>query len=87
VGSNVHEQLKNVHTNSIQKGPQERSSGLSHLKMCGVVSCTTRNERKKGACHTVALPFKLKTYLKAKEELWKLKYILPCKKYNVQKIL
>jgi hypothetical protein len=25
-------------------------------------------------CHTVALPFTLKKYLKAKEELWKLKY-------------
>jgi hypothetical protein len=24
-------------------------------------------------------------YLKAKEKLWKLKYISPCKKYNVQK--
>jgi hypothetical protein len=28
----------------------------------------------KGVCHTVALPFTLKMYLKAKEELWKLKY-------------
>jgi hypothetical protein len=35
--------------------------------------------------HTVALPFTLKPYLKAKEEeLWKLKYFtLP--KYNLQK--
>jgi hypothetical protein len=30
---------------------------------------------KQGMCHTVALPFTLKFYLKAKEELWKLKYI------------
>jgi hypothetical protein len=30
----------------------------------------------KGVCHTVALPFTLKCYLnKAKEELWKLKYL------------
>jgi hypothetical protein len=30
---------------------------------------------KQGECHTVALPFTLKKYyLKAKEELWKLKY-------------
>ncbi len=28
----------------------------------------------KGVCHTVALPFTFKKYLKAKEELWKLKY-------------
>ncbi len=28
---------------------------------------------KQGVCHTMALPFTLK-YLKAKEELWKLKY-------------
>jgi hypothetical protein len=28
----------------------------------------------KGVSHTVALPFTLKKYLKAKEELWKLKY-------------
>jgi hypothetical protein len=27
-----------------------------------------------GLCHTMALPFTLKKYLKAKEELWKLKY-------------
>jgi len=30
-------------------------------------------------CHPVALPFYIKKYLKAKEELWKLKYISPCK--------
>jgi hypothetical protein len=32
----------------------------------------------------VALPFTLKKYLKAKEKLWKLKY-LTMKKYNLQK--
>jgi hypothetical protein len=32
-------------------------------------------------CNIVALPLTLKSmYLKAKEELWKLKYISPCKK-------
>jgi hypothetical protein len=37
-------------------------------------------------CHTVALPFTLKEYLKAKEELWKLKYFtMP--KHNLQKVL
>ncbi len=30
-------------------------------------------------CHTMALPFYIKKYLKANEELWKLKYISPCK--------
>jgi hypothetical protein len=69
VGSNVHEQLKNLHTNRIQKDPEERSSGLSHPKMCGVVSCTTKIERKKGAFHTVALPFTLKPYLKGKRRI------------------
>jgi hypothetical protein len=41
---------------------------------------------KQGVCHTVALPFTLKRYLKAKEELWKLKYFT-MQKYNLQKIL
>jgi hypothetical protein len=35
-------------------------------------------------CHTGALPFTLKKYLKAKEELWKLKYFT-IQKYNLQK--
>jgi hypothetical protein len=39
-----------------------------------------------GACHTMALPFTLKKYLNAKEELWKFKYF-PMQKYNLQKIL
>jgi hypothetical protein len=30
--------------------------------------------RKQGMCDTMALPFTLKKYFKAKEELWKLKY-------------
>jgi hypothetical protein len=34
----------------------------------------------------VALPFTLKKYLNAKEELWKLKYFT-MQKYNLQKIL
>jgi hypothetical protein len=37
-----------------------------------------------GVCHTVALPFYIKKkYLKAKEELWKLKYFT-MQKYNLQ---
>ncbi len=39
---------------------------------------------KQGVCHTVALPFLPKKYLKnAKEELWKLKYFT-IQKYNLQ---
>jgi hypothetical protein len=34
----------------------------------------------------MALPFKIKTYLRAKEELWKLKHFT-MQKYNLQKIL
>jgi hypothetical protein len=38
----------------------------------------------KGVCHTMALPFTIKKYLKAKEEeLWKLKYFT-MQKYNLQ---
>jgi hypothetical protein len=36
---------------------------------------------KQGVCHIVALPFTLKKYLKAKEELWKFKYFT-MQKYN-----
>jgi hypothetical protein len=41
---------------------------------------------KQGVRHTVALPFALKKYFKAKEELWKLKYFT-FQKYNLQKNL
>jgi hypothetical protein len=41
---------------------------------------------KQGVCHNVALPFTLKKYHKAKEELGKLKYFT-MQKYNVQKIV
>jgi hypothetical protein len=41
---------------------------------------------KQGVSHTMALPFTIKKYLKAKEELWKLKYIT-MQKYNLQIIL
>jgi hypothetical protein len=39
-----------------------------------------------GVCHTVALPFTLKSVLRQKEELWKLKYFT-MQKYNLSKIL
>jgi hypothetical protein len=37
-------------------------------------------------CHTAALPFTLKKYLNAKEDLWKLKYFT-LQKYNLGKFL
>ncbi len=37
-----------------------------------------KKQRTRGVCHTGVLPFYIiKIYLKAKEELWKLKYISP----------
>jgi hypothetical protein len=45
----------------------------------------TSQEEEQGVCHnTVALPFTLKKYLKAKEELWKPKYFT-MQKYNLLK--
>jgi hypothetical protein len=41
---------------------------------------------KQGVCHTVGVPFTLKGYVTAKEELWKLKY-LTMQKYNLYKFL
>jgi hypothetical protein len=41
---------------------------------------------KQGVCHIVALPFTIKMYLKAKKELWKLKYFT-MQKCNVPKNL
>jgi hypothetical protein len=40
-----------------------------------------------GVCHTAALPIYIKKYLKAKEELWKLKYFTIQKYINLPKIL
>jgi hypothetical protein len=48
--------------------------------------CLVHFPRGQGVCHTVVLPFTLKRYLKAKEELWKLKYFT-LQKNNFQKIL
>jgi hypothetical protein len=39
----------------------------------------------KGMCHTMALPFTFKKYLKAKEELWKLKLFHHAKIYQSSK--
>jgi hypothetical protein len=47
------------------------------------MSSTYQQQR---VCHTMALPFTLKKYLKAKEELWKLKYFT-MQKHNLSEIL
>jgi hypothetical protein len=45
---------------------------------------TFSSQIQQGMCHTAALPFTLRKYLKAKEELWKLKYFtMP--KHNLHK--
>jgi hypothetical protein len=45
-----------------------------------------KKKKNQGVCYTVALPFTLEGYLKANEELWKLKSF-SMQKYNLQKIL
>jgi hypothetical protein len=42
---------------------------------------------KQGVCHTLALLFILKRYLKAKEELWKFEYFTMQKYKSSKKIL
>jgi hypothetical protein len=51
-----------------------------------IVTCPSSSKAKfkQGVCHTVALPFTIKKYLKAKEELWKFIYFT-MQKYNLQK--
>jgi len=44
-------------------------------------------QREQWVCHIVTLPFTLKKYVKAKEELWKFKYFTMQKKKNLPKIL
>jgi hypothetical protein len=57
-------------------------SGSTHNLTCssGLVL------QQQGVCHTVAFPFALKSHLKAKEELRKLKYFT-MQIYNLQKVL
>jgi hypothetical protein len=49
-----------------------------------IIQCYSHKQR---VCHTAALPFTLKRYLKSKEELWKLKYFTMHKYINLLKIL
>ncbi len=43
-----------------------------------------KNTTEQGVCHTMALPFTLKSVFKAKEVLWKFKYFT-MQKHNLQK--
>jgi hypothetical protein len=52
----------------------------------GGLNVTKQNKTKQGMCHTMALPFTLKSIFKAKEELWKFKYFSPCKNIIFKKI-
>jgi hypothetical protein len=50
-------------------------------------ACKLSTIQTKGYVTTVALPFTLKKYLKAKEELWKLKYFTIAKLYLIFKTI
>jgi hypothetical protein len=50
-----------------------KNSYWLHLFFKGIFF-NQKKKKKQGVCHTVALPFYIKKYLKAKEELRKLKY-------------
>jgi hypothetical protein len=43
-----------------------------------------KQEKTRGVCHAMALPFTLQSILRQKEELWKFKYFT-MQKYNLQK--
>jgi hypothetical protein len=55
------------------------------VKLPDVCKVTSKcNTKTRGVSHSVALPFYIQNYLKAKEELWKFKYST-MQKYNPQK--
>jgi hypothetical protein len=67
--------------NQIVVGEILRSSYITSLMIC-----LHSPSQKQGVCHTGGLAIYTKKYLRAKEELWKLKYFT-MQKYNLQKIL
>jgi hypothetical protein len=70
--------LTNAKLKSSPRHPMQTGAGeLDYNLPC-------HNTNKQGVCHTVALPFTLKKYLKAEENLWKFKYFT-MQKYNLQK--
>jgi len=48
---------------------------------------TKLSDSKEGVCHTGGLAIYISKYLRAKEELWKLKYFTMQKYINLQNIL
>jgi hypothetical protein len=73
-------------TDGVTSGYFEACFFLSQILLQPTCREILANTIKQGVCHTMALPIYIKKYLKAKEELWKLKYIT-MQKYNLQKIL
>jgi hypothetical protein len=63
---------------------QISSSGTDHSEICHLPPPFQYTEQ--GVCHTVALPFTLKSILRQREELWELKYFT-MQKFNLPKIL
>jgi hypothetical protein len=62
-----------------KKVPEERSWGLSHPTMCGVLSCTTKNERKKRGMSHSCLAIYIKTRILRQKKNYGNSNILPCK--------
>jgi hypothetical protein len=54
---------------------------------CNIWKTKLRKKIPTGLSHFGLAIYINKLFFKAKEELWKLKYISPCKKYNLQNIL
>jgi hypothetical protein len=66
--------------------PHRQSFTRGNSQISGYRSDFLNQIYKQGVFHTVALPFTLKKDLKAKEELWNLKYFT-MQKYNLPKII
>jgi len=65
---------------------QKEDEGIGQQDCIGWDSFRLAIPKQQGVCYTVGLAIYILKYFKAKEELWKLKY-LTMKKYNLQKIL
>jgi hypothetical protein len=66
------------------KGHQSHSPLLKKPKWSSK-KAAAQQQQQQGVCHTVALPFTLKSILRQNEELWKPKYFSPCKNLIFQK--
>jgi hypothetical protein len=72
------------------KSPGSPTGGVRSCQICVVLKSAleehSRNFNNKSVSHCGLAIYIIKKYLKAKEELWKLKYFT-MQKYNLQKIL